>query len=110
MARGLWIGMISTALLMLHAPSALARSRPIGQLPKDLVRWSTLWVSIPQQMYAVNQEQGAVAALTWGPTKGAAMMIHATGKEVWDVMKVDESRRLSSREHKTGQMLFRYEF
>ena len=66
-----------------------AESKPIEQLPKDIARWSTMWVEIPEQMVRVGQEDGPVAALTVGPAKGTAKFMQSTGEEVWKAVKPD---------------------
>ena len=90
-------------------PSVSAETRPIAQLPGDLVRWTTVWTDVPQQMYAVTLDHGPVAGLTWGPTKGTALMVTSTTKEIWGAMQRDERPGHRSNEDVNGP-LFRYEF
>ena len=91
-----------------------AESRPLKKLPADVLRWSTAWVEIPKQVYEIGQDYGPVAAVTWGPTKGTAMMVGSTTKELWNATKPDKRpahspSQYSKHKHPTGP-LFRYEF
>lgn len=91
-------------------PSVFAASKPLEKLPVDLMRWSTLWVAIPKSMAEVGQDDGPLAALTWGPVKGTAVLVESTTKEVWNTVKPDQrpGHRPSS-QHPKG-LIFRYEF
>ena len=104
--------MVGVVLGMIVAggPWLQAERRPVERLPKDLVRWSTVWVAIPQQMYAVDRDYGPFAALTWGPSKGAVMMVASTAKELWEAAKKEErpGRRPGEKEFKG--VVVRYEF
>ena len=66
MKRLLFAGVILMATVVVGGPSVFAESRPIGQLPSDVMRWSTLWLTVPASMVETGQEYGPVAALTWG--------------------------------------------
>lgn len=90
--------------------TAMAKSRPIQQLPGDVVRWSTLWVAVPEEMVAVGHDEGPLAALTWGPAKGTAVLVQQTGQEVWDIMKPDENPVHRSRASNPQGVILRYEF
>ncbi len=107
------VGMAASVVLsgmMIGPPLVFAESRPLEQLPKDLLRWSTLWMDIPKQMYEVGQEDGPLAALTWGPTKGTAVMVQSTTKELWDVVKPDQRpHQRQGQDHSKG-LIVRYEF
>jgi hypothetical protein len=88
-----------------------AERRPLRQLPEDVVRWSTVWLQIPEQMMEVGRTDGPVAAMTWGPTKGAAMMVHSTVKELWEAAKPDKRPgRRRSRPGEPRGVMVRYEF
>ena len=91
-------------------PSALAESRPLKQLPTDVVKWSTMWVEVPRQMVEVGKDEGPLAALTWGPAKGTAMMIQSTTKELWDAVKPDQRPRHQSGTSQPVGAILRYEF
>lgn len=107
------VGMAASLVIsgvMFGLPLVFAESRPIEQLPKDLLRWSTLWMDIPKQMYAVGQEEGLLAALTWGPTKGTAVMVQSTTKEVWDVVKPDQRPHQRQGRDSPKGLIVRYEF
>jgi len=110
--RSLWRFVIVGASVWMLAGvlSAFAASRPIEQLPKDLARWSTLWAAIPKSMAKVGQDDGPLAALTWGPVKGTVVLVESTTKEVWNTVKPDQrpGHRLRS-QHPKG-LIFRYEF
>jgi len=110
MTRGLVVAMVVMGLLMSAGASVSAESKPIEQLPKDVVRWSTLWVNVPKEMVEVGQEYGPLAALTWGPTKGTAVMIESTTEELWKAMKPDKRSRRRLEGDGTKGLIFRYEF
>lgn len=106
---GMIVGIIVGAV-MVGASGAQAQGRSIKQLPSDLVRCSLLWTEVPKQMVAVGKDDGPVAALTWGPVKGTAVMIESATKGVWTVMKANRAaQRYSSRKNPNGP-IFRYEF
>ena len=84
--------------------------RPIRQLPSDMARWSTMWVTIPQQMIAVGQDYGPLAALTLGPAEGAVAMTEAAGRELWSASKPDKRPGQTVRAKDPKGPLFRYEF
>ena len=106
---GVIAGFIIAALIG-AAPCVFAESKPIEQLPGDVVRLATEWTAIPQQMYAVGREEGPLAALTWGPAKGAAVMVQSTTKDVWKAVKPDKTPGHGSRERNVKGLVFRYEF
>ena len=89
---------------------ALAASKPIGQLPKDVMRWSTMLVEIPKQMVNVGKEQGPLAALTWGPVKGTAHLVESTVKEAWSTVKPEQKQARRPEDERLGGPIFRYEF
>ena len=105
---GVMSGLIVSVVLV-TAPMAQAESRPLAQLPADVVRWSTLWMAIPEQMYEVGQEEGPLSAVTWGPAKGTAKFIDSTAKEVWACVKPDEHPVRRASDDVKGAIL-RYEF
>lgn len=106
---GMIVGMIAGAFLA-GTGAAQAEGRSIKQLPSDLVRCSLLWTEVPKQMVEVGKDEGPVAALTWGPVKGTAVMVESATKGIWDVMKSNHAtRRYSSRKNPSGP-IFRYEF
>ncbi len=118
MSRGLNAGVLMLVLatgFMSGESLAFAASRPIEQLPEDVVRVSTSWMVIPKDMVEVGREHGPLAALTWGPAKGMSTFVRSTVSEIWDTVKPDKKRsRLASRGRSQGErphgMLFRYEF
>jgi len=109
--RRVWtVGSLLMVAVIGLVPSAFAERRPIKQLPVDVVRWSTLWVNVPKEMVEVGQEYGPLAALTWGPTKGTAVMIESTTEELWKAMKPDKRSRRRLEGDGTKGLIFRYEF
>lgn len=111
MKRASWVAGLMLGCVMAGVPSVFAQDRSIEELPKDLLRWSTLWVAIPQQMGRVGAEEGPLSAMTWGMARGTATLIQATTNEVWDVVKPDEkpSHRPQRDDDASGVML-RYRF
>ena len=113
MRRCIWVLGLVMASWLGGMSFLFAESRPLKQLPGDLVRWSTIWKDIPQQMYEVGQESGPVAAVLWGPTKGTAVMVQSTTKELWSVMKPDQRQDHDSydvEEDSPTGLILRYEF
>ena len=100
------------ALSVIGAPrSHAAQHKSIQQLPGDVVRWSTAWRSIPEQMYEVSKTDGPVAGLTWGPVKGAAVMVHSAVTGLWEAAKSDQQPdRRAQHPHESRGVLLRYEF
>ncbi len=110
MKRAFLVAVIMATGFMSGGPLAFAASRPIEQLPGDIVRVSTLWMAIPKDMVEVGREHGPLAALTWGPAKGMTTFVRSTASEIWDTVKPDKTRsRLASRGRPNGA-IFRYEF
>ena len=110
MKRILFAGVILLATVVVGRSSAFAESRPIKQLPSDVARLSTLWLTVPVSMIETGQEYGPLAALTWGPAKGTVEFARATKKEVWDSVKPDQKRGYRSRTQREIGPVFRYEF
>ncbi len=109
--RRVWLVVgIMVGAIVCGSPVVLAESRPIEQLPQDVVRWSTLWTAIPRQMYEVGQEEGPLAALTLGPAKGVATFVASTTEEAWNVMKPDEKPGQPSTRGNPAGLIFRYKF
>lgn len=104
------IGLVWAPAMLLGADGA--ERRPLRQLPEDVVRWSTVWLQIPEQMMEVGRTDGPLAAFTWGPTKGAAVMVESTVKELWEAAKPDKrpGRRRSARPGEPRGVMVRYEF
>ena len=95
---------------MIVSSAACAESKPIEQLPKDLARWSTLWVEIPQQMVHVGHEDGPLAALTVGTTQGTAKFMQSTVEEVWKAVKPNHRPGHQLSEDTPRGAILRYEF
>lgn len=87
-----------------------AEGKPISELPADLARWSTMWVEVPRQMYGVGQEEGPIAAMIWGPVRGVVMLVNATTKAAWDVVKPETRKAHKSRSKQPAGAILRYEF
>lgn len=96
-------------LLLAGGLRVAAEVRPIEQLPKDVVRWSMLWVEIPQEMAKAGQAYGPLAALTVGPAMGTANILDSTAKELWAAAKGDKRPGRQHRGNPNGP-LFQYEF
>jgi hypothetical protein len=91
------------------ATGQAAESKPVSELPRDLVRWSTLWMDIPRAMYDVGREEGPVTAVTWGPVKGTAMLIHTTTQTLQEMAQPEKPTAHKSQERRPG-VIFQYEF
>ena len=88
---------------------AVAKSKPLQDLPKDLLRWSLCWIAIPQQMAEEHRDNGPLAAVALGPPKGTAAMVESTTRELWEAAKPDQ-RRGPARKSDVKGVIFRYEF
>ena len=109
MWRARWI-LLVVGVLLLNGRSGWAETRPIEQLPDDVFRWSTLWTDIPKEMADVGKHQGALAGVTWGPTKGTVKILEDTTREIWGVLKEDDRQpKLQGRGHPKG-VIFEYTF
>ena len=95
------LGMAGTALA--------AESKPIEQLPGDVVRWSTTWMEIPKQMIQVSRDEGPLSGFMWGPAKGTMLMVRSTTAALWEVVKPTQQPVPAGREKDSGALL-RYEF
>ena len=112
MKRACVVAVIMVTGFMSGEPLAFAASRPIKQLPEDVVRMSMSWLVIPRDMIEVGREHGPLAALTWGPAKGITTLVRSTASKIWDTVKPDKNKkrsRLASRGRPKGA-IFRYEF
>ena len=90
--------------------TAFAESRPLEQLPSDAARLSTEWVAVPAQIAETHRYYGPLAAATWGPVKGAAVMARATTADLWQAFRPDRKPGHSRPGASTRGALFRYEF
>ena len=107
---GMMMGRAVMAATLLGAASAWAEGRSIKQLPSDVARCSLFWIDVPKQMVEVGKDDGPVAALTWGPVKGTAVMVASATQNVWDLMKSNQATTHdSSRKNPNGPVV-RYEF
>lgn len=102
--------LIGSVMASEAGPVWAAQSKPINELPTDLAHWSTMWVEVPRQMYGVGQEEGPVAAITWGPVRGTVMFVNATTKALWDVAKPEMRPAHRSRNKEPFGPMLRYEF
>ena len=110
MKRAFVVAVIMATGLMSGGPLALAASRPITQLPEDVVRMSTSWMVIPKDMVEVGREHGPLAALTWGPAKGMTTFVRSTASGIWDTVKLDKTRSRPASRGRPNGAIFRYEF
>ena len=94
----------------LMTASQAAQGKPIQELPGDLVKWSTLWVEVPRQMYGVGQDAGPLAAMTWGPVKGTAMFVNVTTKALWDAAQSEKRQGHRPTSGQPEGPILRYEF
>ncbi len=107
MWRVLYRVVIALSVMMSDASVASADNRPVEQLPADIVRWSTLWTLVPEQMAESHLAQGPVAGVTIGVARGVAKLVCVTGEEVWHIARTD---RRPGHRHEPGALLLRYEF
>ncbi len=103
MIMGCWMASAASA-------TGAAESKPLNDLPTDLTYWSTMWVEVPRQMYGVGQEEGPIAAMTWGPVRGTVMLVNATTKALWDAAKPETRPAHQSRNKQLLGPMLRYEF
>ena len=111
MRRITLVASLALSLIGTSSVSFAAQHKSIRQLPDDVVRWSTAWLIIPEQMYEVAKTDGPIAALTWGPAKGTAVMVHSTVKGLWEAAKPDSRPvRRAQRPNEPRGVMLRYEF
>jgi len=96
-------------LSSLMTAAEAAQSKPISELPKDLVRWSTLWMDVPRAMYDVGMEEGPVTAVMWGPVKGTVMLMRTTTHTLWEAAQPEKRPGHQSKARRPGVIL-QYEF
>lgn len=92
------------------ASAQAAESKPIHELPRDLVRWSTMWMDIPRAMYDVGMEEGPVTAVMWGPVKGAVMLVNTTTQALWEAAQPEKRPGHQSNRPRPAGVIFQYEF
>ena len=92
------------------AMTQAAESKPLSELPRDLVRWSTLWMDVPRAMYAVGMEEGPLTAVTWGPVKGTAMLMKTTAQTLWEAAQPEQRPGYQSQARRPAGVMFQYEF
>ena len=109
MARSLFMIMGMAIALGMVGTVFAAESKPIEQLPGDVVRWSTTWMEIPNQMVQVSRDEGPVSGLLWGPAKGTALMIRSPTAALWEMVRPEQRAVPPGREQGAGALL-RYEF
>jgi len=102
---------MAVAIIVSGESLVSAESKSLDELPVDVFRWSTLWVSIPQEMHQVGRHEGPLAAMTWGPVKGTAALMGTATKEVWRAAKPDRrpGHYSPTRKGPSG-LILRYEF
>jgi len=94
----------------LMATGQAAESKPVSELPRDLVRWSTLWMDIPRAMYDVGMEEGPVTAVTWGPVKGTARLVSTTTRTLREVAQPEQRPAYQSQARRRAGVILQYEF
>lgn len=110
MHRAIRIGVMVGAVMTGAAAASAAESKPIEQLPRDVMRWATMWTAIPQEMFGVGQEEGPLAALTWGPAKGTVVFVDAATRELWNAAKSNKRTEQRTSGKQSTNPILRYEF
>ena len=110
MRRAIVVGAVVGCLLCRMTAAQAAESKPLSELPRDLVRWSTLWMDIPRAMYDVGMEEGPLNAVTWGPVKGTAMLMGTTTQTLWSVVQPETRQGHKSKASPTPGVILQYEF
>ena len=57
------------------ALAAAEEQRSITQLPRDVAQLALGWMAVPQTMYDVAQDEGALAGVTVGTVEGSGRMV-----------------------------------
>ena len=94
----------------LMATGQAAESKPVSELPRDLVRWSTLWMDVPQAIYDVGVEEGPVAAMMWGPVMGTARLVSTTTRTLREVAQEEQRPAYQSQARRPAGVILQYEF
>ena len=108
--RAAWMVSSAVALMLGVTGIAFAEDRPLEQLPDDVFRWSTMWTNVPKEMAEVGHEDGALAAVTVGPAKGAVRMVEATTLDVWHAVKENDREPKHLHPDDPKGVVFRYTF
>ena len=72
------LAVISVVLCAGVGAAAAEEPPSIARLPKDLAHLATVWVAVPQAMYAVSRDEGPAAGLTKGAVAGGSSMVQDT--------------------------------
>ena len=96
-------------LLAMCAP-AWAQTKPLQELPGDLVHWSTMPMAVPNTIRQVGVEEGPISAMVWGPTKGSAVLLRSASEELWALVKPDPAPEHGPRPKRPVGMILSYEF
>ena len=110
MRKALTGAVVIVGMCGLMTSAQAAQDKPIQALPGDLMKWSTLWVEVPKQMYHVGQDAGPLAAMTWGPVKGAATFVNVTTKALWDAVQQEKREGHQPPSEEPVGPILRYEF
>ncbi len=113
MARMHWVVGLVVAATGLWSGDAFAESRPIAELPKDVERCSIAFAEVPHQMNEVDLDHGHLAAITWGPAKGAAVIVGSAAEVVWHATQPDRRPGHSNpreEDSDSSGAILRYEF
>lgn len=94
----------------LMATAQAAESKPIRELPRDLARWSTLWMDVPQAIYDVGMAEGPVAAVMWGPVMGTAKLMSTTTRTLQEVAQPEQRPAYQSQARRPAGVILQYEF
>jgi len=108
--RTLMIALVMAGILFNWATTGFAETKPISELGRDVVTFSTAWAAIPGTAYQVGREQGVLAGLALGPAKGTAQFAKQTAAELWRVVKPDDNPRPSLIDDAPSGLAFRYAF
>lgn len=106
-------GVVAAMAALMNALAVLpvfAESRPIEQLPGDVVRWSTVWMAIPTEIAKETREHGPVAGFMWGPAKGTAIMLNSTSREIWKASTAPDRPSIAPKRSNPKGPIFRYDF
>ena len=101
--------LVALGILINWASVGFAQTKPLSDLPQDVVMFSTGWTEIPKQMYQAGQESGTIAGVARGSAEGAGNFVTKTARGIWNVLKPNPEHQAGRLDQPSG-LAFRYAF
>lgn len=109
------VGLVILGLLINWAITGFAENVPVAgksvtEIPSDIGRWMTTWKVLPETVKQVAENHGPVAAVFYGPAKGALKFARNSSEEAWDAVAVDQDERAKGSHGHSEGLVLRYQF